>query len=69
MLSEDQPQIININELDIWADEWDDLVLTTEQEDALIERERLRQSMFIIPTVPCECFFCRIGLTIQNFSI
>jgi hypothetical protein len=55
-----KPEDININEIDIWADNWEDIEksLTEEQKDALIERERLRSHMHIVPTVPCECNWC-----------
>lgn len=54
MHSEDQNQIINLNDIDIFDDEVENL--TPEQEDFLLKR--VRSETYVIPTVPCECNFC-----------
>ena len=47
---------LNIEELDVFDDIVD--LLSTEQEDALLEREMAWSKLQRIPRVPCECFFC-----------
>lgn len=56
MPCEDQNSIwedINLNDIDIFDDAVDNLLPS--QEDALLERARLKMSMHVVPTVPCEC--------------
>ena len=54
------PKTVNIDEIDIWSDEYDEIeeFLTEDQKDALLERETLRGKLIIIPTVPCACSWC-----------
>lgn len=67
MPSEDppKPEDVNINDIDIWSEHWDEIEdkLTEEQKDLLLQREMLSSAMKIIPTVPCECSWCGNWIT------